>query len=134
MTGYLIRRTALAVPTLFGITVLIFVAMRVMPGDVLAAMFGAQEGAQRISEQDRERLLESLGLNEPLYEQYFSWLGNILRGDFGESFWRGEPVRELFIRRGPVTAGIAVFAVTVSWVVGLPIGIISAVRSGSYLD
>ena len=133
MHKYIIRRLLYAIPTLFGITMLIFMAMRVLPGDVTAIMFG-REGARRISDADREALEKSLGLKDPLYQQYGEWMWNIAQGRLGESFWRGDPIMDTIKRRGPLTLQIAIMGTIVSWVVGIPVGVFSALRRNSILD
>lgn len=133
MQKYILQRLLLAVPTIFAITIIIFVAMRVLPGDVTAVMFG-EEGAFRISETDRQRILSSLGLDKPLYQQYVKWMKDIATLKLGESFWRGDKVMDTFIRRGPITAEIGILAVLFSWFVGLPVGILAAVKQNSIPD
>jgi peptide/nickel transport system permease protein len=128
MTRYLSTRIASAVATLLGITLLIFLAMRVLPGDPLAQISAEGQGQYRLSPAELQRARASLGLDQPLYVQYGSWLLDIARGDLGKSFWRGEPIRELIMRRAPITAEIGVFAVVLSWVIGVPIGAYSAIN------
>ena len=102
MQRYLLRRLLLAVPTLFGITILVFLAMRVLPGDPLSALQG--EGTMMVlSEADIQAARHSLGLDMPLHEQYLSWMGDVARGDFGFSFWRKEPIGAIIARRAPIT-------------------------------
>jgi len=97
----------IAIPTLFGVTLLIFIAMRVLPGDPLAAISGEGGGTYVLSPEQLRAARASLGLDRPYAVQYFDWLGDILRGDLGKSFWRGEPIRELIFRRAPITGQIA---------------------------
>jgi peptide/nickel transport system permease protein len=131
---YIVRRLLAGVPTLIGISIIIFVAMRIMPGDVLAAMFGAEEGVVRLSEAERARAMAILGLDRPIYLQYLSWIKDIFQGRLGESFFRGQPVMDLLRHRAPVTAEIGVLAVLISWLVGLPVGILSAMRQDTLGD
>ena len=65
-------------------------------------------------------------MDKPLYLQYASWIGDVLKGDFGRSFWQDRPIRDTILRRGPITAEIAVIAVALSWIIGLPVGLIAA--------
>jgi peptide/nickel transport system permease protein len=110
---------------------LIFLAMRVLPGDPLALVTDASTGTQtRLSDEDVFKLRASLGLNDPYYVQYGRWMYDVLRGDFGSSFWRGEPIRELLIRRGQISLQIAVMAVAFAWLIGVPLGS-SALRSAT---
>ena len=133
MYKYILRRVILVVPTIFAITIIIFFAMRVLPGDVLSVMYG-EHGFQRISDEDRERLIASLGLDKPLYQQYGEWLRDIGTLKLGESFWRGDKVIDTIIRRGPITAEIAILAVIFSWLIGLPVGILAAIKRNSIPD
>lgn len=134
MSRYVMRRLLLAVPTILGITVLIFIAMRVLPGDPLA-MIGSQGQSTRVlTEEELAAARASLGLDQPLYRQYLNWLGDIARGNLGYSFWSSEPLIDQVLRRGPISAQIAVFAVVISWLVGVPVGLLSAMRRNSWLD
>ena len=111
MQTYILRRLILAVPAIFVITVIIFAAMRILPGDVLAVMFSDEDGFRMLREADRERLLESLGLNDPLWKQYVNWMKDVFTLKLGESFWRGDTVMETIMHRGPLTAEIAILAI-----------------------
>lgn len=134
MSRYVLRRLAIAIPTIFGITVLIFIAMRVLPGDPLA-MIGSQGQSTRVlTEDELASVRASLGLDRPLYLQYLDWMRNVARGDLGYSFWTSEPLRDQVLRRGPISAQIAVLAVMISWVIGVPVGLLSALRRNSWLD
>jgi peptide/nickel transport system permease protein len=134
MRKYLAQRLLIAIPTLFGVTLLIFMAMRVLPGDPLSAISGEGGGTYVLSKEQLEAARTSLGLDRPYVVQYLDWLGDILRGDLGKSFWRGEPIRELIFRRAPVTGQIALMAVVLSWIIGLPVGLIGAVWRNSKTD
>jgi len=134
MQRYILGRLALAVPTLFGITVLIFLAMRVLPGDPVAMIASEGQGTYNLTPEELEKARASLGLDRPLHIQYLSWMGDVARGDLGRSFWRGEPIRDLIARRGPITAQIALMAVTVSWIIGIPVGMFSAMWRRSLAD
>ena len=134
MRKYLAQRLLIAIPTLFGVTLLIFIAMRVLPGDPLAAISGEGGGTYVLNPEQLRAARASLGLDRPYAVQYLDWLGDILRGDLGKSFWRGEPIRELIFRRAPITGQIALMAVILSWVIGLPVGLIGAVWRNSWTD
>ena len=134
MRKYLAQRLLIAVPTLLGVTLLIFIAMRVLPGDPLAAISGEGGGSYVLSQEQLQAARVSLGLDRPYAVQYLDWLKDILRGDLGKSFWRGEPIRELIFRRGPITGQIAVMAVILSWIIGLPVGLVGAVWRNSWTD
>jgi peptide/nickel transport system permease protein len=130
---YLFRRLVFAVVTLFGVSLIIFVVMRILPGDPLVAMFGV-EGFAKIPTEDRARLMAELGLSDPLPLQYLRWLRDIATGSLGKSFFRGDKVSELILHRGPLSAQIGLLSVLISWLVGLPVGIISAFRPNSFPD
>jgi peptide/nickel transport system permease protein len=130
---YLLRRILYGLLTLFGVSVIIFVVMRILPGDPLVAMFG-MEGFMKLSDADRTRIMEDLGLSDPLLVQYVHWLKDIASGSFGKSFFRGESVAEIILHRGPLSAEIGIFSVVISWMIGLPVGIISAFRPNSVSD
>jgi peptide/nickel transport system permease protein len=131
---YVLRRLLIAIPTIVGVTLLIFVAMRILPGDPLEMIENEQVGTIRLTPEQLAAARASLGLDRPYYQQYLSWMYDVLRGNFGTSFWRGEPLIELIARRAPITIQIAVMAVAVSWIIGLPIGLLSAIRRNSTAD
>jgi len=130
---YLLRRIVYGFLTLFGVSVIIFVVMRILPGDPLVAMFG-MEGFMKLSDADRSRIMEDLGLSDPLLVQYVRWLKDIARGSLGKSFFRGESVAEIIMHRGPLSAEIGLLSVVISWMIGLPVGIVSAFRPNSVGD
>ena len=134
MRKYLGQRLLIAIPTLFGVTLLIFIAMRVLPGDPLSAISGEGGGTYVLSKEQLQAARVSLGLDRPYVVQYLDWLRDILRGDLGKSFWRGEPIRELIFRRAPITGQIALMAVILSWVIGLPVGLVGALWRNSLTD
>jgi len=134
MRKYLAQRLLIAIPTLLGVTLLIFLSMRVLPGDPLSAISGEGGGTYVLSKEQLAAARKSLGLDRPLLVQYLDWLRDIARGDLGKSFWRGEPIRDLILRRAPITGQIALMAMLISWIIGLPIGLIGAVWRNSWTD
>ena len=134
MRKYLGQRLLIAIPTLFGVTLLIFIAMRVLPGDPLSAISGEGGGTYVLSKEQLQAARVSLGLHRPYAVQYLDWLRDILRGDLGKSFWRGEPIRELIFRRAPITGQIALMAILLSWLIGLPVGVVGALWRNSLTD
>lgn len=134
MQRYLLNRLATAIPTIFGITVLIFVAMRVLPGDPIAQIASESQGQYTLSAEELASARASLGLDKPLPLQYLSWVADVARGDFGHSFWNTEPIRAIIVRRGIISLEIALLAVVFSWIVGVPMGILSATRRNSWVD
>ncbi len=134
MQTYVAQRLLAAIPTIFGITVLIFLAMRVLPGDPFLAVGGEMASTVRMTEEQVRMARAQLGLDRPYHEQYLDWMGDVARGDFGRSFWRDEPVRELILRRAPISAEIAIIAILIAWLVGIPVGVLSATRGNTLLD
>ena len=133
MRKYLGRRAAYAAGTLLGVSVIIFVVLRILPGDPLVAILGV-EGHAKMTPADRAHIMHDLGLSDPLPVQYVRWLGDIATGRLGKSFFRGDTVAQLILHRGPISAEIALLALFVSWLVGLPVGIVSAVKPNSMSD
>ena len=134
MQRYLMQRLAIMVPTLIGVTILIFLAMRVLPGDPLASIVTESSGTYVFSEEELADLRASLGLDRPLPLQYLDWMGDVLSGNLGTSFWTNEPIRDLILRRGPITAQIALMAVFFSWLIGVPLGMLSALWRNTPFD
>jgi len=130
---YLARRAIYAAVTLLGVSLSIFAILRVLPGDPLVAILGV-EGHAQMKPADRVRIMADLGLSDPLPIQYVRWLGDIGAGRLGKSFFRGDTVSELIRHRGPISAEIGVLALMVSWLVGLPVGILSAFKPNSLPD
>jgi peptide/nickel transport system permease protein len=130
MKQYVLRRLALAIPTLVLVSVIVFSIMRLMPGDVVIRMVEGHAYAPTV-----EALRKELGLDRPAYMQYVEWVGGILlRGDFGNSYWTRQPIWDEFIRRFPVTLELAALTILSSVVIGVLVGIVSAVRQDSVSD
>jgi peptide/nickel transport system permease protein len=130
---YLLRRAFFALGTLIGVSLIIFVVLRILPGDPLVAILGV-EGHAKMSPADREVLMRDLGLSDSLPVQYARWLRDIATGQLGKSFFRGDTVRDLILHRGPLSAEIAILALVISWLVGLPVGVLSAIRPNGWAD
>ena len=132
MLRYLVRRLAEAIVTLFGVAVLVFVVMRVLPGDEVTARLGTEAGA--LTDTQRDSLERYYGLDQPLFRQFFSWLGSVLTGNFGISVTSGQPVRTLIAEALPVTIELAIFATTLGALVGVGIGVFAASRANRLGD
>jgi peptide/nickel transport system permease protein len=130
---YLLRRALFALGTLIGVSLIIFVVLRILPGDPLVAILGA-EGHAKMAPADRAVIMRDLGLSDSLPVQYARWMRDIATGQLGKSFFRGDTVRDLILHRGPLSAEIAVLALIISWLVGLPVGILSAIRPNGWAD
>jgi peptide/nickel transport system permease protein len=133
MFSYVIRRLAFGALTIVGVSIVVFVVMRILPGDPLVAIFGA-EGFTKLTVEQRANYMSALGLSDPLPVQYWHWVMDIARGQFGHSFFRSESVADTIMRRGPLTAEIALLSVALSWVVGIPVAVLSALRPNSVID
>lgn len=130
MKQYVLRRVALAVPTLFLVSVIVFAMMRLMPGDVATRMVEGHAYAPTL-----DALRKDLGLDRPVHVQYLEWVGGIvLRGDFGRSYWTRQPIWEEFVRRFPVTLELAALTILISVVIGVAVGIVSAMRQDTAAD
>src|SRR2546427_10456710 len=108
MRKYLAQRLLVAIPTIFGVTLLIFIAMRVLPGDPLSAIAGEGGGTYVLNAEQLRAARASLGLDRPYVVQYLDWLGGVLCGGLGEAFLRGRPIRGLILRRGPINGQVGV--------------------------
>ena len=132
MLSFLARRIiTVFIPTLLGISILVFGAMRQIPGDFVDVLIGV---GPDVSEQQREDIARSYGLDKPLPVQYVLWLGNVLQGDMGTSLRSGKPVASEIINRLPVTLELAGLATVASLVLAIPAGIVSALRRGRMSD
>ena len=131
MRRYIIWRLALIVPTVLAASIVVFVVMRVLPGDVVGIIIGDVP----VSPEARETLQEELGLNDPLHVQYGLWLRSMVSGDFGgHSYMSKEPIRSIIGRQLPVTLLLAGYTVLLSFFVSLPLGVVAAVWSNRWPD
>lgn len=132
MGAYIVRRLLWAVPTLFGAVTLIFLVMQVLPGDIAILILGEEQSA--VDPEQLEMLREQLGLNRPIYEQYFSWLWGVVRLDLGESLWTGDPILQMIRIRLPYTLTLIAMSLVISIIVAVPIGVLTALKQDSWLD
>jgi peptide/nickel transport system permease protein len=123
MLNYLLKRLLIAIPVLLGVSIIAFALVRAVPGDTVTAMLGAN-----YSEAEAAALRERYGLDRPLIAQYALWLGRVLTGDFGTSAFTGRPVLDVILERLPVTLQLAAFAIAFAIVIGIPLGVVSALR------
>ena len=135
MRGYMLRRLLALLPTLLLASLIVFITVRPIPGDVIDLMLSQNDVAA--DKHNREQLIAALGLDFPMWQQYLRWISAIvLHGDLGKSLWQGTPVTELLLARLPVTFELGAIALLVGLVIALPIGGYSAVRqdaAGDYL-
>ena len=132
MGRYIVRRLLLLIPVVLGVTFLTFLLIRIIPGDIVTRMMGVTIAN---NPETRALILAELGLDRPLLEQYVWWLGRIfLQGDFGYSFIHGGPVIDQILSRGPVTLQLGLMSMAIAIAIGVPLGVLSAVKRGTALD
>jgi dipeptide transport system permease protein len=130
MLKFLFTKLAMIVPTFIGVTIASFAFIRLLPGDPILLM----AGERGVTPERRAELERIMGFDRPLWEQYFSFLGDLLQGDLGVSIVTKAPVMEEFLGRFPATVELSVIAIIFATVIGLPAGVIAAVRRGSVFD
>jgi peptide/nickel transport system permease protein len=128
MFSFALRRTLDLLTVLFGVSVLVFLMLRFIPGDAVEIMLGANT---EITPERMNALREKLGLTKPLLAQYWDWLTGALRGNLGQSIWTGAPVREEILARLPLTLEITLLSLIISVSLSIPIGILTAYWRGS---
>jgi peptide/nickel transport system permease protein len=131
MSRYLLQRLALVIPTLIGTSLIVFMLLRLLPGDIVDVLFG---GDPQASQATLEQIRESLGLNKPLYTQYGEWVGGLLVGDAGLSMRTGIPVSQSIAQSMPVTLQLGVMAICFACLLAIPFGVLSAVRRNGASD
>ena len=129
MTTFLLRRLALVLPTLFFVSVIVFGLQQLLPGDAATALAGEERDPAVIA-----FLRQKYHLEEPLPVRYALWVGGVVKGDLGESIRIKRPVRDLVLEKLPVTAELAALAIVISLSIGLPMGILAAVKSNTAAD
>jgi peptide/nickel transport system permease protein len=131
MGGYIFKRVLLAIPTLIGVTIGIFLMVRLLPGDIIDILFG---GDLTASEEVKDRAREQLGLNGSYPEQYWRWISGVVQGDFGFSLRNTEPVSTVILDALPITLELMILALLIAVLVGVPLGVLSAVKRDSAHD
>jgi peptide/nickel transport system permease protein len=129
--AYIVRRLFLMLVTLIGISIIIFVLLRVVPGNIVDILFDA---AGFVDPADKANLEKELGLSQPIVWQYLHWIGGLLHGDLGYSYVSEKPALDEILPRIPITARLAGLALLFSASIGIPLGVLSAVHQGSRLD
>jgi peptide/nickel transport system permease protein len=130
---YVIKRLLAMIPTLLGVAVLIFLLLRVVPGDVVEARYMTGEGqfqSQELMEIERKKL----GLDQPLWKQFTTWMAGLVRFDFGLSMWTGNPITEEIKLRFALSLQLALMATIVATLLAIPLGILAAVKQDSWVD
>lgn len=134
MTAYIIRRLFMAVVIIIIVTIMVFSAMRLLPGDPLVIFMGQNAGIEKMSEERLDQLRQEYGLDKTPVMQYFDWIGGILRGDLGRSITYRDNVGTLMAQRFPITLHIGLVAFILGNIIGIAIGIIAALRRGTWVD
>lgn len=129
MLAYIAKRILSLIPVLFVVTIAIFLLIHITPGDPAAAMLGIEASQEEI-----QALSEELGFNRPIYQQYMSWIFNILKGDLGDSIFMHQPVSEAIIEHIGPTLSLALLAQIIALIIAIPFGIIAAYKRGSFTD
>jgi peptide/nickel transport system permease protein len=133
MSSYVIRRVLALIPTLLFASVIVFVTVRLIPGDIIDMMLSERDISA--AELSRTQLLAALGLDKPMWEQYGHWISRIVfHGDFGKSLWQGTPVGEQLAARLPVSFELGLMAMLIGLSIALPVGIYSAIRQDTAAD
>ena len=133
MWAYIIRRLMLAIPTLFGVTILVFAVMRIAPGDVAVMMMGGESGLVGRPE-ELDKLRASLGIDRPLVIQYLDWIGSLVTFDFGSSYFYHAPMSQLLIRKLPLSAQIGFMGIIIGSTLGITGGVIAALKQDTWVD
>lgn len=135
MTAFIIRRLLLLVPIFLGISLVVFFIMRLLPGDVAAMILsGGDDRSSGVDPESIAKIREQLGLNQPLVIQYWNWITGLVTFDAGNSLWSGRPVFTEIGEKLPVTIELALLALSVSVVLGIAVGVLSALRQDGWID
>ena len=135
MQYYIIKRLLLFIPTMVILSLLVFLFLRIIPGDPAELVLaGAVGGAGSYSEEDLENVRKKLGTDRPLHVQYSAWIWDLLQGDFGTSYARNASIGEELKDRIPLTLELAALAIAISFVLALPLGVISALAQDTPFD
>jgi len=131
MQQYIIRRLVLMIPTILVITIFTFGLLRIMPGDFIVAQMAEARG---VDEEQMAIWRAELGLDEPAYSQYVKWVGGVVTGDWGTSYWQNDPVLEVIGHALPISIELGLLAIVIGVIISLPVGVISAVRQDTWMD
>lgn len=129
MTQYVIRRLLLLIPVMLIVGIVVFTLVHLTPGDPAAVILGPDATAEEV-----ERLRDQMGFNDPFHIQFFNWFSDVLQGDLGESHFLDIPVTEVLIGRAQPTILLTVYSLTIAILIGIPAGIISAIKRNSIVD
>jgi peptide/nickel transport system permease protein len=132
VTKYLVKRFLLMLPTLFGVALVTFLLIRVIPGDVVELRYSGDRGAvsQEILDKERARI----GLDKPVWQQFLTWIAGVVRLDFGTSMWTGAPIWEEIKLRFTLSLQLAIMATLVAVILAIPLGVLSALKQDTWID
>jgi peptide/nickel transport system permease protein len=133
VTRYILTRLVLMIPTLLGVAVLVFVLLRVLPGDVVEMRFASGQN-QFVDQKMLDAERAKLGLDRPVWQQFVAYMAGLLRFDFGRSMWTGSPITEEIKLRFALSLQLALMATLVATVLAIPLGIVAALRQDSWVD
>src|ERR1043166_5669980 len=132
---YVVRRLLQLIPVLVLVSLAVFLLVRAIPGDPVLVMLGIDPDARtRISEEQYRLLQHQIGLDRPIYVQYFNWVDKIIHGDFGSSLASRRPIFEIIFERYPATLYLAMVALFVGLIIAVPAGLVAAIRQNTRLD
>lgn len=129
MLKFILRRLINLIPTLLGVTIVVFSAIHLAPGDPITLMAG-----EEASEETIQIITRHYGLDQPLHIQYFRWIGNVVQGNFGTSIRQGRPVAELILGRLPASIELAIVGIFIGTIIAIPLGILAATKRGTWVD
>jgi peptide/nickel transport system permease protein len=134
MQQYIASRVLLFIPTMVLLTLIVFLLLRIMPGDPAKQILGGATGEGSYTQEDLANLQHKLGTDRPLHVQYGTWIWDLLRGDLGNSYIRNKPIIDHLKLRLPLTVELTVIGVLISFVLAVPLGILSALKQNTFLD
>ena len=129
MLKKIVKRILISIPVLFGVVLVIFIMLRIVPGNPIVTLLG-----EHMNQQTIDKLTAEMGLDKPLYVQFFQYIWNALHGDFGTSYRMNRSVTDMILQAFPYTVKLALFAALISWAIGIVAGIIAAIRQNKLLD
>src|SRR6266446_5029087 len=132
MGKYIVKRLLLMIPTLLGVAVLIFFLMRVVPGDIVELRFAGESAFASKENLDKERV--RLGLDQPIWKQFLTWIAGIVRLDFGKSMWTGAPILEEIRLRFALSLQLAIMSTLIAVLLAIPLGVIAALKQDTWVD
>ena len=132
MLKYIVKRILLMIPTLLSVAVLVFFLMRIVPGDIVELRFAGESAFAQKENLDKERA--RLGLDQPLWKQFLTWMWGLLRFDFGESMWTGARITEEIRLRFALSLQLAIMATIVAVVLAIPLGVVAALKQDTWVD